>query len=307
MADFMEKEISVEEKKDQICVISIVSGNPYDSSKMENNANTFYTQINYVELKELCKVIRNKKTTDNMTYETIKRYIDEKKAKVFFDIKCSSDCHSGNHFGDDATTLSIFKMVNTMTLLGCNIVVGDHSMGSLFNNWDKHQMDFASPIEISKETTSGSYKMSGIKSDFQSSDYPILKNLGDISADEKIEIEFENMGGTKIYKIKEDTTVPVKVISKGGKRDFEENEIVHSEFTYRNGKIIISATHWCNLTNMKTEVNMEEMTRQYETQFGIEKTVQMKVEYSCALASGNKEELQRVVSDSVRYMCSGQK
>lgn len=292
--------------KDQICVISIVSGNPYDSSKMENNANTFYTQINYKQLKELYDVIRHQKITDNITYQTIQRYIEEKKAKVFFDIKCSSDCHSGSHFTDDETTLSIFKMVNTMTRLGCNVVVGDHSMAALFNNWDKYRMDIPSPIEVMKETTEGSYKMSGNKVDFQSSDYPILKNLGDMSADEKIEIEFRNMSGTKLYKIKEDTQIPVKVISKGGK-GLEQNEIVHSEFAYRNGKIIISATHWCNLTNVKTEVNVEEMTRQYETQFGVEETIQMRRVYSCAIASGNKEEMQRVVSDSVRYMCSGQK
>jgi hypothetical protein len=292
--------------KDQICVISIVSGNPYDSSKMENNANTFYTQINYKQLKELYDVIRYQKITDNITYQTIQRYIEEKKAKVFFDIKCSSDCHSGSHFTDDETTLSMFKMVNTMTRLGCNVVVGDHSMASLFNNWDKYRMDIPSPIEVMKETTEGSYKMSGNKIDFQSSDYPILKNLGDMSADEKIEIDFRNMSGTKIYKIKEDTQIPVKVISKGGK-GLEQNEIVHSEFAYRNGKIIISATHWCNLRDVKTEVNVEEMTRQYETQFGVEETLQMRVQYSCAIASGNKEEMQRVVSDSVRYMCSGQK
>ena len=302
MAEFMKEEV----KADQICVISIVSGNPYDSSKMENNANTFYTQVNYKQLRELCGVIRNKRTTENITYQTIKRYIEEKNAKVFFDIKCSSDCHSGSNFGDDEMTLSIFKMVNTMTRLGCNIVVGDHSMASLFNNWDKYRMDFLSPIEVMTETTSGHYKMSGNKSDFQSSDYPILKNLGDMSADEKIEIEFENMSGTKIYKISEGTTVPVKIISKGGK-GIEHNEIVHSEFAYRNGKIIISATHWCNLTNMKSEVNVEEMTRQYETQFDIEETKQMRVLYSCAITSGDTEAAKRVVSDSVKYMCSGQK
>lgn len=302
MSEFMKEEV----KGDQICMISIVSGNPYDSSKMENNANTFYTQINYKQLRELCGVIRNKITTENITYQTIKKYIDEKKAKVFFDIKCSSDCHSGSNFGDDETTLSIFKMVNTMTRLGCNIVVGDHSMASLFNNWDKYRMDFLSPIEVMTETTEGPYKMSGNKIDFQSSDYPILKNLGDMSAEEKIEIEFRNMSGTKIYKISEGTTVPVKIISKGGK-GMEQNEIVHSEFAYRNGKIIISATHWCNLTEMKSEVNVEEMTRQYATQFGIEECAKMTVQYRCAIASGNKEEMQRVVSDSVRYMCSGQK
>ena len=302
MADFIKKE-----DEDQVCIISVTNAHPYDISKQENNAHTFYTEINYEQLKELYQVIRFKKETSNISFQMIQRYIEEKKAKVFFDIKCSSDCHSGSMFVDNPTTLSIFKMVNTMTRLGCNIVVGDHSMGSLFTNWDKHRMDFSSPIEVSMETTQGSYKMSGKKSDLEGSCYPVLKDLGKMSAEENVEIEFENMSGTKIYKIKEGSTIPVKILSKGGKRGGEMNEIVHSEFDYRNGKIIISATHWCNLTGVNTEVDMLELSRQCKTKYGIEASARMECEYSCAVERGNKEELKRFVSDQVKYMCSGQK
>lgn len=302
MADFLKTE-----EEEQVCVVSVSNGHAYDHSRLENNAHTYYTEINYEQLKDLYEVIRNKKETKSIAFQTIKRHIEEKSAKVFFDIKCSSECHSGSMFVDNATTLSIFKMVNTMTRLGCNIVVGDHSMGSLFNNWDKHRMDFPSPIEVCIETTQGGYKMKGKKSDFESSCYPILKNLGKMSAEENVEIEFENMSGTKIYKIKEGNEIPVRILSNGGKIGEEMNEIVHSEFDYRNGKIIISATHWCNLTEVNTEVNMLELSRQCTVKYGAGESARLMCEYNSAVETADPEEVKRVISEQVRYMCSGQR
>jgi hypothetical protein len=199
MSDFIKEE---EVEQEQICIISITNHGPYDTSELKNNAYTFYTNINYVQLKELYGVIRYNKETKNNTYNTIKKYITEKSAKVFFDFKCSGDCHNGVKFVDNDTTLLVFKVVNSMTRLGCNIVVGDHSMASLFNNWNSYRMDFPSPITVSMETTDGAYKMYGLKNDFINSDYPILKNLGVMSANDKVEIDFSNMIGTKIYKMK---------------------------------------------------------------------------------------------------------
>lgn len=326
MADFVKKE----EKKDiqplkedevqgaqnvepeQICVISITNRHPYDISEFKNNAYTFYTNINYKQLEELYHVIRHNKETKNNTYNIIKKYITEKSAKVFFDFKCSSDCHSGEKFIDNDTTLLVFKVVNSMTRMGCNIVVGDHSMASLFNNWNNYRMDFPSPITVSRETTEGPYKMYGAKNDFVNSDYPILKNLGTMSATDRVEIDFSNMSGTKIYQVNESKNgiVNVQIISKGYslRRNMNDPEqIVHSEFVYRKGKIIISATHWCNLTEVNSDVNIDEVRKQYTAQFGAEESAEFEVEYRAALSKGNKEEVKKVVSKSVKYMCSGQK
>ncbi len=334
MSDFIKKENEIkdeikdlknEEVEEHICVISITNSHPYDISEMKNNATTFYTSINYTQLKELYNVIRYNTTNNNVTYDIIKKYITEKSAKVFFDFKCSGDCHSGTKFVDNDTTLLVFKVVNTMSRLGCNIVVGDHSMAALFNNWDNYRMDCKSPITISIETTDGLYKMNGCKSDFVASDYPILKNLGKMSAQDNVEIEFENMNGTKIYKINEDSEMKdkVKIISKGysiqrrsrireikkeeNTKEDKDKQIVHSEFPYRNGKIIISATHWCNLTEVNSDVNIDEVRKQYTAQFGAEECMNFEVQYCAALSSNNKEEAKRVVSNSVKYMCSGKK
>lgn len=318
MSDFVKKE---EDKKmdekveqEQICIISITNSNPYDTSELKNNAYTFYTNINYHQLKELYDLIRHNKETKNNTYNMIKKYITEKSAKVFFDFKCSGDCHNGDKFIDNDTTLLVFKVVNSMSRLGCNIVVGDHSMASLFNNWNSYRMDFPSPITVSMETTDGAYKMYGAKNDFVNSDYPILKNLGVMSANDKVEIDFSNMIGTKVYKVNDSKNSPVnlQIISKGYtiKRSNEANsqeQIVHSEFVYRKGKIIISATHWCNLTEVQSDVNMNEVRKQYTAQFGAEESAGFEVEYTATLSTGNRAEMKRFISDSVKYVCSGKK
>ncbi len=322
MADFvnppveLEKPAEVDEKKivevesKNICIVSITNGHAYDSSQLKSNADLYYVEINYKQLKDLYYVIKNNQRTNNMVYKTVDEYVKGKKAKVFFEFKCSGDCHNGENFVDDATTLLVFKVVNVMTRLGCNIVVGDHSMASLFNRWDGYRMDCKSPIQVSGETTNGPYKMRSTKSVLQRSDYPLLKNLGDMSGEENVEIEFENMSGTKIYSIKESSGVAVEIISRGKskmRREEDMNEIVHSEFVYRNGKIIISATHWCNLTEVNSEMDIGEVRRQCVLSCGIKEAEAFDEELEVAVKSGIKEEVKKVVSKSVKYMFSGQK
>ncbi len=315
------KEQEQELKLDNICVISITNGSPYDTSELSNNANTYYTNINYKQLKDLYYVIRNNKETDNMIYKTIKNYINDGKTKVFFDFKCCSECHNGEKFCDDEITLLVFKLVNVMTRKGCNIVVGDFSMGALFNNWDKYRMDFKSPINIKSETTSGLFNMKGKKSNIIKSDYPILKNLGDMSKDELIDINFSNMSGTKIYEInlnnakivesfsgEKSEKTEVRLISEGTPNSNRRySQPVHAEFKYRKGIIIISATHWCNLTEVNSEVDIDKLKRQCELQYGMEEGLILEQRIQCAIFSGKKEDVKRVVSDSVKYMCSGKK
>ena len=61
--------------------------------------------------------------------------------------------------------------------------------------------------------------MNGLKSDFVASDYLILKNLGTMSASDNVEIEFQNMSGTKIYTINDVSEIKdkVKIISNNQK------------------------------------------------------------------------------------------
>lgn len=295
-------------KEDKICVISIASGNPYDSSQLVNDENIFYTNINYQQLKELYEHLKKGTESENMMYKNILNNIRDRKSKVFFDFKCCSHCCSGEKFTDNDTTLLVFKLINTMTKRRCNIIVGDHSMAALFNNWDRYRMDMKCPIKIVSDT-SGPYKMTGKKEDFLNSIHPILKNLGDMSSEDKLNIEFSNMSGTKVYEIIEEFKDKVKVISTGhtlnGRRDSEQKEEpVHCEFKYREGLIIVSATHWCNLTEVNSAVDVDKLKTQYTRQYGKEACDDFDKEYQKAVQSGCQRSVQRVVSDSVRYVCS---
>ncbi len=296
------------EKKQNICVVSIRNSNPYDSSELPNNATTYYVNITYNQLKELYHVLKTDSDTTNMVYKNISNYVKDSKTKVFFDFKCSSDCHSGTHFVDSNTTLLVFKLINTMTRKGCDIVVGDHSMGALFNNWDKYRMDYKSPITICDQTTDGPFKMTGLKQDFINSDHPILKDLGDMSSSDSVDIEFVNMSGTKIFSVKPDFVEKVKIISKGkpigGFIDRVSEQLVHCEFKYRNGMIIVSATHWCNLTNVNSQVDVNKVREQYTQKYGDMARQQFEAEYQEAVTSGCRTTVNRVVSDSVKFMCS---
>ncbi len=302
------KQVKKEIKAQNICVVSITNSSPYDTSELPNNATTYYTNINYLQLKELYQILKNDSDTNNMVYKSILNYVKDPDTKVFFDFKCSSDCHSGSIFVDDKTTLTVFKLINTMTRKGCNIVVGDHSMGALFVNWDKYRMDMKSPILISNETTSGPFKMTGVKQDFINSDHPILKDLGDMSSSETVDIEFINMSGTKIFSVKPDFVEKVKIISKGkpigGFIDRVSEQLVHCEFKYRNGMIIVSATHWCNLTNVNSQVDVNKVREQYTQKYGDMARQQFEAEYQEAVTSGCRTTVNRVVSDSVKFMCS---
>lgn len=319
MADFIKLEenpvvveetpkVEEEKKVQKICVVSISEGSPYDSSELPNTESCYYVSINFTQMKELYYVLKEEKETNNMIFKNVFNYMKDRDTMVFFDFKCCSECHSGSHFVNTDKTLTVYKMINVLTRKHCNFIVGDHSMGALFNNWNQHRMDFPSPITIEPETTGGRYSMNANKTDFMNSIHPILKNLGDLSSDEKIKIEFENMGGTKIYTVNPETKVEVKVLSKGkpldGRREGHKEKPVHCEFKYRKGKIIVSATHWCNLTEVNSKVDVNKIRREFTTQYGEECANDFEVEYSEAIKSGDKKRVDRVVSDSVRQICS---
>ena len=102
------------------------------------------------------------------------------------------------------------------------------------------------------------FKMYGNKKDFINSVHPTLRQIGNLSLDEQIEIFFNNMNGTKVFEIIDPN---INIISNG--LQIEKSHIdlnfkdinlvihVHCEFDYGLGKIIISSTHWCNLESVE--------------------------------------------------------
>lgn len=345
------KEISnIEETKNSIdtCVVGITSSNPYDRYVFVNNSTTFYAKITYSELIILYDLIdlatkkTNTTTYDEKESETstsinmnmlhIINCFKDPSVKIIFRFLCSQDCHDGLKFIDNQTTYKIYDFVKLVTRRNCVIIeVSDHSMGSFFNNWNNEYMGKINPIKILPITHSGSFKMYGGKNDFINSTHPTLKQIGNLSSDEQVEITFNNMGGTKVYKILDPN---VKLISKGiqikekfkfdlGKtieikslkplnlmeqlEPFESLEVydevpVHCEFDYQEGKIVISATHWCNLDSVESPVDLPTLRRYCTNSLGIDATVDL--ENTLSLAK-NECEYKRIISDTVREISCG--
>jgi hypothetical protein len=335
------------------CVVGISSEHPYDTSVFTNNSTTFYTRITYSELIKLYYLIdfatkddkskesgTNTKSdipigvqtdvpigvqtdvpigvpTDmNMLY--VVNCFSDPSIKMIFRFLCSSDCHDGNNFINEQITSKVYDFVKLVTRRNCIVEVSDHSMGSFFKNWNDDYMGIPNPIQILPITHSGSFKMYGNKNDFISSVHPTLKQIGNLSSSELVEITFNNMGGTKVFKI---VGSDVKIISKGvqlkdtfrprfgfGKREQDElsdtyDEVpVHSEFDYQYGKIVVSATHWCNLDSVETPVDLPTLRRYCTNSLGVEATQDLEISLSSAQ---NECEYKRIISATVRQISSG--
>jgi hypothetical protein len=348
------------------CVIGITTHGPYDTSKFVNNSTTYYTRITYLELFKLYDLINftsdkskitkpettetettkpettesdiTKSTESDTTKSTesdvsvnvkllyIANCFKDSQVKMIFRFLCSSDCANGNTFIDQETTSKVYEFVRLVTKNNCIVEVSDHSMGSFFNNWNPETMGIPNPIEILPITHSGSFKMYGNKNDFINSTHPTLKQIGDLSSVEQVEITFNNMGGTKVYKI---IGSNVKVISKGiqikdlvgfrfeygfenifkfGQKEQEksydlyEEVPVHCEFDYQNGKIVVSATHWCNLNSVENPIDLPTLRRYCTNSLGEEATQDLETSLSSAL---NENEYKRIISTTVRQISCG--
>ena len=152
--------------------------------------------------------------------------------KLIFRFLCSSDCVNGKLFVNKQMTDIVFKFVKLISEKECLIEFSDHSLGSFFSNWNNEQMGIPNPIEILKFIHSGEFKMCGKKSDFENSSHPTLKQIGDMSTEPDIEITFNNMVGTKVYKILNSDIV--KSISTGNQLNYHKHKHHNDIFTFSN-------------------------------------------------------------------------
>ena len=325
LSNFEESQTPCESLSDSTitkCICGITSDLPYDTSVFINNSTTFYTNFNYLKLDYLLKIISsdesiNKLDITDPTILSLCLYFKDPTVQIIFRFLCSPDCHNGTLFVNTNITDIVFNFVKYVCSIRPVIFeFSDHSMGSFFTNWKNDFMEMESPIEILRLTTSGGFKISGTRENFISSVHPTLKQIGDLSSDENVEITFNNMGGTKIFKIHE-TATNVKVISSGHELYSSTKKIdtlhpeleipilypVHCEFDYKLGKIVVSATHWCNLDNVNNEIDLPKLRRYCTEAFGQETTQEL----DNMLSSINEpNELKRVISSAVRQISSGQ-
>ena len=323
------------------CVVGISTSHPYDTSVFINNSTTFYTKINYLELIKLFDLISlehdkldkhdepdefvksNKKSSEIVSIEMNLLYIvncfTDPSIKILFRFLCSPDCHDGTILYDENITLKVYEFVKLVSKYNCIIEFSDHSMGSFFTNWDDDIMGIKNPIEILPITHCGSFKMYGQKNDFINSSHPTLKQIGNLSSSENIEITFNNLVGTKVYKILSEN---VKVISEGeqvadefNKKKFKsqiKSQIkpefkvvpVHCEFVFQSGIIVLSSTHWCNLDSVNTPIDLLTLKRFCTDSLGIEATQNLEMSL---LSVNDHDEYTKIISDTVRQISSGTK
>jgi len=311
-----------------MCVVGIRSSHPYDTSKFTNNETTFYTEINYFQLTKLIEIIKLKsegnsneesKTLD-MNLMFLSDFFTNPSVKMIFRFLCSPDCNDGHLFIDTNITQTVYEFVKFVLQRDCIVEFSDHSMGSFFNNWDESIMQMPKPIEILPITHSGPFKMIADKNSLINSVHPTLVQIGNLSSTEQVEITFNNLGGTKVYKI---INPDIKQLSNGrqiiqsnrfrsrplGIFRIEQDDMteevlvpVHCEFNYSNGKIVISSTHWCNLDSVETPVDLPTLRRYCTETMGAEATEFF--EYSLSSAQDDNE-YKRVISATVRQISSG--
>jgi len=326
------------EELKKTCIIGITTNYPYDSSEFMNNNELCYKTISYTEFEELYNLINTnllksgiehekepvsepKLLSTNINLMYINECFKSSDIKLIFRFLCSSDCANGELFVNKQITSIVFKFIKLISERECLIEFSDHSMCSFFTNWDNEQMGMDKPIEILKFTHSGEFKMFGKKSDFENSSHPTLKQIGDMSSDENIEIIFNNMDGTKVYKILNSNII--KLLSTGNQlinrkqdngiynfsnRDCDISEElyltvpVHTEFNYNKAKIILSATHWCNLDTVNTPIDIPKLKRYCTENFGYVATQELERELS---KTTDLNEQTRIISLCVRDISSG--
>lgn len=313
------------------CIYGITNGIPYDTSVFPNNASTVYTQIGYSHIGFFLKLFSSDESELDLSdprATSSRAYFMDPEVTIIFRFLCSPECCDGSSFIDASITEIVFNFVRMVCSIRPVIIeFSDHSMGSFFTNWKDEFMGMSSPIEILPLTTCGRFKMSGKKEDFESSVHPTLKQIGDMSSDPVVEITFNNMNGTKVFKVCE-TSTPVKVISMGCEQITtyqpsrfslfsldapaeESTDVpaegslypVHCEFDYRHGKIVVSATHWCNLDQVENDIDLPTLRRYCTETFGRETTDEL----DSRLASiTSPHEMKRAISTAVRGISSGQ-
>ena len=146
-----------------------------------------------------------------------------------------------------------------------------------------------------------------------------------MSGEEDIVIKFNNMGGTKVYKVLNNEII--RLISIGNQEERENaydnkyilskklktlldcEEIystvpVHTEFDYKMGKIILSSTHWCNLVSVETNIDVPKLRRYCTDSLGEQATQDLDQMLS---STSNKKEYDRIISATMREISSGSK
>jgi hypothetical protein len=217
-----------------------------------------------------------------------------------FRFLCSSQCCDHKFTNDE----NVFKLVNFLLNYEVLLEFSDFSLRALIKQWNKYIPEIICPWKMLSKTTSGSFTMTALKSDFESSTHYSLKMIAQLSED-NIEIKFNNAGGTILYEINEESPNIPQVISQGYIGSLKDvNYPVHSIVKINQANIIALNSHWCNLMSVESNVNISAL-RDYIFRTEGEDSA-LAFDSSMEENIGNLPAYKREVSESVRRMVSGQ-
>jgi len=266
-------------------VYEIGRSGAYDTATL-CSASTFGKNMNYYDI------------TDEFI-ESLAEYLIEP-GQLVFRFLCSSQCENTQF----RNNINVFKLIRH--LLGYQVLMefSDFSLRSLISDWNNQIPDIVCPWKLLPKTTSGSFTMTGLKSDFINAEHPTLRTMGQLSEND-IRIEFHNAGGTILYDINELSPNVPKVISRGHIASITETQyLVHTSVKIRESTIIAMNSHWCNLSSVESSVDRS-VLRDFILRTEGEESA-MEFDNSMDLCSGDAPALKREISESVRRMVSGQ-
>jgi len=303
------------------CIIDIFNNHAYDTSVFLNNSDTYYATITYRDLEKLYHYLneeieeteKNEKPEkneeishkkENMIFMTILNALNDSSIDLFFNFKCASNCNNGEIICNQNIQELVFDFIKYITKYNIYLIFSDHSMSALFKHWTEEKMGIVSPIYIHDNDTSGPYRMLAKKEDFIGSKHPILQKIANLSENDNIEMEFNNMNGTKIYNVNKDSKTDVKILSTGYPLNHTKNKElpVHCQFQYQNGTFIISSTHWCNMENVQSDVNLARLQVDYNNTFGID--AYNNLQKDIQTANNDATKMKRIISDSMKELCT---
>lgn len=315
MSLFLEKEQlnideSCQEAISQDLVIAIC--NSRSTTYDKPNYYSIKVWMSYIELIDFIKIYKDKTELTNLSHIQIMEWLKDGK-RIIFRFLCAPEC--GEFIVDRITTNSIITFMGEIKDTPSNIIFefADFSAGSIINWWNPDIIGQECPVILSSETTSGKYKLLGTKTMLDNSCHPALNTVAKLSSTEKITITFNNMGGTKIFELKNPDFKGVitrgysvernyfnKMNDKDGASELDTFP-VHIEIPLSLTVIIfLSSTHFCNLTDMANidicsvrQATAERYGEEYATQFE---------EQMCNCTE--PVQLQRYLSDNVRSLTS---
>ena len=266
--------------------------------------------MNYIQLMHFFESYKDESSLTNLNHIQILEWLKDGK-RIIFRFLCAPEC--GDFIVDRVTTNKIIEFIGEAKTMPWNIIFefADFSAGAMISWWNPDIIGHECPVNLSSETTSGKYKLLGLKTRMADSCHPSLNTVAKLSSTEEVTITFNNMAGTKVFELKDPDfsgvitrgySLEKSVFNKMADSSTECDTFpVHLEVQLSHTvTIFLSSTHFCNLTDM-SNIDINSVRQATAERYGEEYATQFEEQVrDCT----EPVQLQRYLSDSVRTLTS---